>query len=779
MPLLKLFRHLLVLIGYPVFLLCKTIIRFFYPNQSLSLRKLLKSIYPFIVFSSSLQLPKFNFKFIPRLTLGVPSFKTIAKLGLSITVLIVCMAVFAYFYVFQDLPAVSSLTLQPIPQTTHIRDRRGVELYKVYRNENRTLVHLQDLPIYLQQATIAIEDKEFYAHPGFSLTGISRAVWRNLVYKENQGGSTITQQLVKTALLSPEKTLQRKLRELVLSIGVEMTYTKEQILEMYLNRVSFGGAAYGIEEAAKTYFGKSSTQLSLSEAALLVGLPASPTTYSPFGTHPELAKARQKEVLKRMVEDGYLSWEEAEAASAKELQFVPQRIDIKAPHFVMYIKEILAEKYGVDAVEQGGLDVITSLDLSIQETAEKIVATEVAKVKHLKIGNGAALVTNPQTGEILAMVGSKDYFDLANDGNVNVTARPRQPGSSIKPINYALALMRGFTPASLIEDTPVRYSTAGQPTYSPVNYDGRFHGKVSLRTALASSYNVTAVKLLAANGVPAMIDLARKMGISTWEDESRFGLSLTLGGGEVTMLEMAEAYGVFANYGSRVELQPILTVKDSQGRNLEEFHCNDRDSRKLGHNQSTVYAAEAAATEIISCESEKVMDAKVAFLISDILSDNTARTPAFGSSSDLFIPGYQVAVKTGTTNNLRDNWTIGYTPDRLVAVWVGNNDNTSMSYVASGVTGASPIWRKIMDSLLKGRSVAGFAIPADLVSLKICTITGELACGSCPSRTEYFLPGTEPKRSCSDESIKRLVEERRKKDEKERDTILNGISINL
>lgn len=746
MLLVNLFRHLLVLIGYPILLACKAIVRFQVPT----FRDALKAIYPTVIFFS-------NFRF----QLRFPSLKFFAKLGLAFVFLLIGLGIFTYYYVFKDLPQVSTLTSEPIALTTHIRDRHGVELFKIYKDENRTLVPLQELPIYLQQATVAIEDQEFYSHPGFSVTGISRAIWRNLAYGETQGGSTITQQLVKTALLSSEKTLQRKLKELVLSIGVELTYTKEQILEMYLNRVSFGGAAYGIEEAAKTYFGKSARDLTLPEAALLVGLPASPTTYSPFGTHPELAKVRQKEVLKRMAEDGYLSWEEAEIASSRQLEFVPHKIDIRAPHFVMYIKELMAQKYGEEVIEQGGLDIITSLDLSIQAEAEKIVASEVARVRNLRIGNGAALVTNPQTGEILAMVGSKDYFDIQNDGNVNVTERPRQPGSSIKPINYALALMRGFTPASIIDDSPVRYSVPGQPTYSPVNYDGRFHGRVTLRTALGSSYNVPAVKLLAANGLPAFIDLGQRMGISTWGDPSRFGLSLTLGGGEVTMLDMAEAYGVFANAGSRVQLQPILSVRDAEGKLLDDFACS--------------------GSKFLGCETEQIMDAKIAYLISDILSDNAARTPAFGSKSDLYIPNQQVAVKTGTTNNLRDNWTIGYTTDRLVAVWVGNNDNTPMSYVASGVTGASPIWRKIMDNLLKDRPSARFTPPSGLIQANICTMTGELACGSCPSKTEYFVPGTEPKRSCSDESIKRLVEERKRRQEERDgshfDKILDGVSI--
>ena len=668
-----------------------------------------------------------------------------------------------YVYVFKDLPAITTLTTQTPPLTTHIRDRHGIELYKIYSNQNRTLVKLTDVPLNLRQATIAIEDAEFYQHTGFSVRGILRAISRNIKSGHPvEGGSTITQQLVKTALLSPEQTLRRKLRELILAVAVEVKYSKDEILEMYLNRVGYGGATYGVEEAAQTYFGKEVNQLTLAEAALLAGLPASPTTYSPFGTHPELAKTRQQEVLTRMVSEGFITWDQADTASRQPLQFALPATNILAPHFVLYVKELLAAKYGTYVVEQGGLDVITTLDLAIQKLTQQTVSQEIAKVSYLQITNGAALVTAPPTGEILAMVGSKDYFDTAKSGNVNVTLRSRQPGSSIKPINYALAFSRGFTPASIIDDSPVTYKSAGQPDYSPVNYDGRYHGLVTLRTALASSYNVPAVKLLAASGVNHMIEMGQQMGITTWNDTNRFGLSLTLGGGEVTMADMAVVYGTLANYGLRVPLQPILEVKDPQGRLLEEFRCQYNKSII-----SDVKAAEAA-TEVTSCASERVLDPRVAFMLSDILSDNSARTHAFGPNSDLNLPN--VAVKTGTTNNLRDNWTIGYTPQRLVATWVGNNDNSPMSYVASGVTGASPIWRKIMDQVLQISPATGFTPPTNLVKVDICTLTGELACSSCPNKPEYFLPGTEPKKACSEETIKKLVEE------KERDKILQGAS---
>ena len=706
-----------------------------YSAPRFTLKNFLKAIYPLTQLRfPKLKIEKFEFDF----KLKISNFKLVA--------LVLIGSIGIYLYIFKDLPAPSSLTTKPVPQTTHIRDRNGTELYKIYASQNRTLIKLTDIPLSLRQAVIAIEDTQFYNHSGFSARGILRAISRNIKSDGAlEGGSTITQQLVKTSLLSPEQTLRRKLRELILSLLVELRYSKDQILEMYLNRVSFGGSAYGVEEAAQTYFGKPAHNLTLAETAVLAGLPAAPTTYSPFGAHPELAKSRQKEVLRRMVNAGFITWDQAEQASIQELKFAPVATDIKAPHFVMYVKEILEQKYGPDLVEQGGLDVITSLDWPLQQAAQKAVTEEISKVAFLRIGNGAALVTNPVTGEILSMVGSKNYFDTAGDGNFNVTVALRQPGSAIKPLNYALAFTRGFTTTSIIDDSPITYRIPGQPSYTPVNYDGKYHGKVTLRTALGSSYNIPAVKILAANGITNFIEFAQSIGISTWTDPSRYGLSLTLGGGEVTMLDMATAYGTFANSGSRVNLQSVLSVRDSSGHLLEQS----------------------------SSSNQSVLDPKVAYLISDILSDNAARTPAFGPNSDLNLS--YVAVKTGTTNNLRDNWTIGYTPDRLVVIWVGNNDNTSMSYVASGVTGASPIWRRIFNEILKNNPSSGFTPPPGLIRVNICTITGQLACEGCPSKAEYFLPDTQPKIACTKEQIEKIQEEKAKKEQEKRDKLLQGI----
>ena len=731
-------------------------IRIFRNLRRPTLRNFLKSLYFLKLSLHAFKLPRLS---LPGLRLSPPVRRAVT---FSVLLTIILSSLFTYQYLFKDLPSPGSLSSQALPQTTHIRDRNGTELYKIYSGQNRTLVRLSEMPPYVIQATLSIEDKDFYHHRGFSPNGILRSLIQNIKCKMTndkcvnplQGGSTITQQLVKTALLSPERTLRRKIRELVLSLAVENRYSKDEILEMYLNQVGYGGAAYGIEEAAQTYFSKPAKNLNFAEATLLAGLPASPTTYSPFGIYPEKAIARQQEVLRRMTEDGLITCEQAEATAAYQLKFRPPVGNLKAPHFVMYVKDLLARKYGTDIVEQGGLDVTTSLDYELQEEIEKIVASETEKIARLNVKNGAALVTNPGTGEILAMVGSRDYFDQENDGQVNVTLALRQPGSSIKPVNYALALSRNFNPASVIEDSPVTYRIPGSPPYTPVNYDGRLHGRVTLRTALGSSYNIPAVKLLAANGVPNMIELGRKMGITTWDESGRFGLSLTLGGGEVTMLDMSVLYGVFANQGQRVDLHPVLSVRDSKGNLLEKFSCPDSD------------------VESTSCSGTRVLDPLVAFLISDILSDNRARTPAFGPRSQLYIPGSPVAVKTGTTNNLRDNWTIGFTPDHLVAVWVGNNDNTPMSYVASGVTGASPIWRAVTDLLLKKLPFTGFAPPVGLNKVAICALTGQLSCSACPTSYEYFLPGTEPKSACSEETFKHLA-----KDGKANvDNLLEGLS---
>ncbi|MEI6690546.1 MAG: transglycosylase domain-containing protein [bacterium] len=632
---------------------------------------------------------------------------------------------------YQSLPSLSTLE-NPPSLTTKILDRNGALLYQIYRDENRSLIKLTELPNYFIQATIAIEDKNFFTHHGLDFIGIIRAFSKNIVncrlYTRSctpEGGSTITQQLIKNTLLTSQKNISRKLKEAVLAIMVEREYSKEKILELYLNEVNYGGTAYGIQAASEFYFNKSANQLTLSESALLAGLTTSPTTLSPLGSHPYLAKERQLLVLSKMVENGFISQDEKLKASLEPLILRPKNISISAPHFVMWLKEQLVTDYGEDLISQGGLTITTTLDLNKQQILESEINQELLRLQNLKVTNAAGLITNPQNGEVLAMVGSHDYYDYEHDGQVNITTSKRQPGSSIKPITYLLALMNGLGPNSTIEDAPACFASQGQPPYCPQNYDGRFHGSVTLRTALASSYNIPAVKLLNSLGITNMINLAKQMGITTWDNPSRFGLSLTLGGGEVKMVDMAEVYGTIANNGTHVPLKDILSITDSNGRMLKPI-TNEFSS-------------------------EEVIPPSIAFQISNILSDNLARSPAFGYNSVLNIPNNQVAVKTGTTNNLRDNWTFGYTQNVLVATWVGNNDNSPMSSVVSGITGASPIWRHTIDKLLDPKNPNVFTPPPGTRKIALCKETKGIYCkGLCPSAPiyEYFTAGSEPKDTC-------------------------------
>ncbi len=609
----------------------------------------------------------------------------------------------------QDLPSPKALSLQDSAQTTKIYDRNGKLLFQIYANQNRTKISLSDVPKSLREATVAIEDKNFYSNPGFDIAAIVRAALADLSGKPIQGGSTITQQTVKWSLLSPEVSLTRKIKEIVLAFWTEKLYTKGQILEMYLNEIPYGGTAWGVEAASQVYFGKSAKDLTLSESAFLAGLPNAPSLYSTHGQNPNLWRKRQKEVLKKMTEQGYISEKEEEIAQKEELVFKPKQEPIYAPHFVMFVKELLVKKYGLSMVERGGLYVKTSLDLKTQEITEKIVEEQVDSSSYLNVTNGAALITNPKNGDILAMIGSKNYSS-SDGGNYNVTTALRQPGSSIKVVTYSSALLKGFTAATTIEDSPITFRIDGSPPYSPVNYDLRFHGTLTLREALGNSVNIPAVKLLNALGIPSMVELAKKMGIDTWESDGSYGLSITLGGKDVRMIDMAEVYGTLANGGERVDLNPILEVLDSKGNTLEKKQV----------------------------KKERVLDEGVAFIISDILSDNRARAMEFGTNSPLVIENHTVSVKTGTSDNKRDNWTIGYTPSYVVASWVGNNDNSPMDQrLASGITGAAPIWHEIMKTLLSGGSNEKIPVPSNVIQ-KMCL-----------GRPEYFIKGTENFANCS------------------------------
>lgn len=630
-----------------------------------------------------------------------------------------------------------------MPMSTHIYDRNGKLIYEFYKDQNRTKVNINNLPKYMAQATVAVEDKDFYRHQGVSLiSGILRAVKDMIIQRDNiQGGSTLTQQLVKSALLSPERTIKRKIKEIILALWTEKIFTKNQILEMYLNQVPYGGESYGIEEAAKKFFGKSSKDLNLAEAATLAGLPQAPSLYSPY-SNPDLTIKRRNEVLKAMYQQKYINKKTYDTALATKMTFKPIENNIKAPHFVFYIKSRLEEMYGAKTVEEGGLSVTTTLDLNIQEEAEKILKEELEKIKDLDVSNGAVLVTRPSTGEILAMVGSVDYF-ASPSGAFNVTTALRQPGSSIKPINYAIGIDRKLvTPATVFLDTPTCFTAPGQPKgYCPVNYDGKFHGPTQLRFALGNSYNIPAVKMLALNGVEDFIASASAFTITSFKDPKNYGLSLTLGGGEVTMVEMAQAFSAFANRGVPRKVNSVLDIKDKFGNNLYQF----KDSNYIKDLKKPL-----EYPNFLAINGKQVISPETAFLISHILLDDNARSAAFGTSSYLAVPGHAVSVKTGTTDDKKDNWTIGYTPNFLTAVWVGNNDNKPMNpYLTSGITGAAPIWNKIMTYILKGQPDLWPIKSDDIVGKQVCWDTGGVANKdnegkeNCQSRFEYFIKGTE------------------------------------
>lgn len=612
------------------------------------------------------------------------------------------------YILVKSLPSPTNIGKVNYALSTHLYDRHGAPLYEIYRDEKRTPVRLNDVPPHIYQASVAIEDKDFFRHRGVSfIGGVGRAIKEAVMSRDLQsiqGGSTITQQLVKTSLLSSERTLVRKFKEMLLALWTERLYSKRQILEMYLNQVPYGGSAYGIEEAAQTFYGKHARELTIDEAALLAGLPQQPSVYSPF-INPQLAKARRDDVLLRMYEQGYISAEDFSAAQGKPVSVIAPEINIEAPHFVFYAKGELEKKYGIREVEEGGLNVYTTLDNEIQKKAEEILVEEIEKIKYLNVTNGAILVTKPQTGEILAMVGSKNYYEQPY-GAYNVTTAKRQPGSSIKPLVYVMALEKGMTSMTLIDDVPTTFQAAGSEAYRPVNYDGKFHGRVTVRQALANSYNIPAVKTLQSLGVEDFMAFARTLGISTWEESRQYGLSLSLGGGEVTMVDLSGAYGVLANKGLRAGTTPFLKITKTDGSILYERGDTPR----------------------------RVVSEEATYILSDIMSDNVARTPAFGVRSALEIPGYKVAVKTGTTDSKKDNWTVGYTPEYLVAVWVGNNDNTPMNQaLTSGITGAAPIWNKMMTYLLTNHSIKEewFEKPDNVVEV------------SCGGRREVFVRGTE------------------------------------
>lgn len=653
---------------------------------------------------------------------------------LAIPLLLLILAAWGlYAWLFVDLPSLDALGHNLAAPSTRIYDRHGRLLYEISdpRAGRHTAVPLERIPLALRQATVATEDASFYTNPGVDLRAIIRALWINLRGGEvRSGGSTLTQQVARNLLLDPqqrqERTLTRKLRETILAWRLARAFSKDEILTLYLNQTYYGHLAFGVEAAARTYFGKPVEQLDLAESALLAGLPQSPAAYDPL-TNPEAARARQATVLDLMVKQGYISEEQAQLAKAEKLQFAATPFPIEAPHFVMAVWSLLEREYG-EALYRQGLVVTTTLDLDWQHAAEAIARRHLARLKEEQPAsnvNDAALVAlDPHTGEILAMLGSPDYFDARISGAINMALAPRQPGSAIKPITYAAAFSgeNPWTAATMILDVRTSFPTREGTPYVPENHDRRYHGPVLVREALASSYNIPAVKALEHVGLERMVRLARALGISTFTDTSRFGLALTLGGGEVRLLELTAAYAAFANGGYRVQPTAILAVATNDERGTLDKGYSPAASRQ---------------------PSAPVLDPRVAYLITDILSDDDARAPTFGHNSVLHL-SRPAAAKTGTTTDWRDNWTIGYTPDLVVGVWVGNADNSPM-YNVTGISGAGPIWHDFMEQVLKGRPPLHFKEPPGLVRVEVCALSGLLPTPYCPhKRTELFIAGTQP-----------------------------------
>ena len=607
--------------------------------------------------------------------------------------------------------------------STVIYDRNDKVIFEMYKDENRIPVKLSEMSPFLKKATISIEDKDFYRHSGFSLRGYLRAILSSLIKRRVEGGSTLTQQLVKTVLLSSERTFTRKIKEFVLASEIERRYSKDEILEMYLNKIPYGGTFVGIESAAKGYFGKSARELSLIESAILAGLPQRPSHYSPFIGKPDAYIDRALSVLRRMKEDKVISLSEYSKAreELKQIKFEHVYSSINAPHFVFYVVEQVSELFGKDIMDRG-IKIKTTIDLDLQKKNENIVKTEIEKIKKYDATNGAVVVIDNETGEIISMVGSYDYNDK-EFGSYNTATAFRQPGSAIKPITYATAFEKGYTASTVLMDVKTTFPNQGGKDYEPVNYDGLYHGPIQLRFALGNSINIPAVKLLAMVGVRNFLQKAYDFGLTGFEPTpanlKRFGLAITLGGGETTLLNLTSAYATIARGGIRRDYQSILEVTDYKNHKLYE-------SKKSTDRQ--------------------VISRDVAFLLSHILSDNNARSATFGTRSYLNIPGKTVAVKTGTTNDLRDNWTIGYTKAVSVGVWVGNNDNSPMnSKIASGVTGASPIWNQVMSLLLKDRSDGIIDKPDQVIAQEVDASFGGLPYLGSPTRSEYFIDGTQPK----------------------------------
>jgi 1A family penicillin-binding protein len=657
-----------------------------------------------------------------------PSFASVALISILSVVLLflvaICGLAAAYVTIAADLPAPEALRAQSAGfVSTQIYDRDGHLLHEIMdpSGGRRILVPYEQISPHLINATVATEDERFWQHPGVDPIAFLRAVWYNVKEREIVSGfSSIPQQVARLVLLSPEErteqTLKRKIREVVLASEISRRYTKREILEIYLNEINYGNLAYGVEAAAETYFGKKASELTLAEASLLAGLPQAPAYWDPY-SDLEHARRRQAVVLDLMVEVGYISEAEAEAAKVEELQLQPRQFNVEAPHFVIWVQQLLEQKYGADVLYRSGLRVTTTLDSRLQAIAEEEAQAQVAKLQDRHATNASLVAIKPDSGEVLAMLGSADFNDPEIAGQVNVALRLRQPGSSIKPVTYAAAFEKGWTPATLIWDVETEFRDALGRPYVPHNYDGKEHGPVLVRQALAQSLNVPAVKTLDFVGLPAMLDMAHRLGIESL-NRPDYGLSLTLGGGDVTLLEMAGAYAVFANQGKRVPPVAILRIEDAAGRVIEEYQPPT---------------------------GEQVISPQHAYLISDILSDNNARAPMFGENNVLKL-SRPAAAKTGTTDDWRDSWTVGYTPELVAGVWVGNADNTPMNKVA-GSQGAGPIWHNFMERALAEQPPSQFPRPQGIEVFEISVDGGSLPSVACPPdrrRSEIFASGQGP-----------------------------------
>jgi 1A family penicillin-binding protein len=602
----------------------------------------------------------------------------------AIAMFLFVIGVFVFFA--KDLPSPGKINSRTVIESTKIYDRTGEHLlYEVHGEEKRTIIDFSDMPDNIKYATIALEDQDFYSHHGIKLSSIARSIIKDILNRGTaQGGSTITQQFIKNSVLSTEKTFTRKIKEAILSIELEQKFDKDEILGMYLNEIPYGSNAYGIEAAAQTFFGKPARELTLDEAALIAALPQASSYYSPYGSHLDALKGRQELALRRMADLGYITGEQAEEAKNADIisKIVPHQEKIAAPHFVMYVKEYLETKYGSQSVERGGLRVYTTLDWDKQQTAEQAVREGAMRNEKAHNAENASLVAiDPKTGQILVMVGSRDYFDKSIDGQVNVSIRDRQPGSSFKPYVYLTAFQKGYTPETMIFDVKTNFSTDSGKDYEPNNYDGKFRGPVKMKEALGMSLNVPAVETLYLAGVKKSVLTAKNLGITTLNQPERYGLSLVLGGGEIKLLDHVNAFGTLATGGIRHDKTPILRIEDNKGKTLEEFK---------------------------SSAGERVAEEKYVAMIDHILSTNDYREPVFGSNSPLRFDSRPLAAKTGTTNEFRDGWTIGYTPSLAVGVWAGNNDNSPMRAGSDGVVVAAPIWRSFLDKILGNYPIEQF-----------------------------------------------------------------------